>query len=156
MQYVEMMIASLDKKQELLKCIMEVNGRLEMLVSQPSMELEEFRILMDEKDAYVQQINGLNDGFQSVFDKIKGAINENRELYREQIRTMQQQIRAITDDTVKLEEAEAKLKLSIEGQFARMHREAQSAKKGMSVAQNYYKSMAGTHVIDSQFMDTKN
>lgn len=155
-QYVDMMIASLKKKITLLDSIIEVNQRLEVFTAQPSMDLEVFRQLMDEKDDYVQEINQLDTGFQELFDKVKEAVEGNRQQYREQILTMKQQIREITDRTVQIEKVEAQLRLVIEGHFAKMHREAQAAKKGMNVAQNYYKSMSGTSVMDAQFMDKKN
>ena len=154
-QYVDMMTAGLQKKLMLLDNIIEVNRQLEKLMAQP-LELEVFRELMDEKDGYVQQINQLDSGFQSVFDKVKETLDSNRTQYREQILMMQQLIRQLTDRTVQIEECEARLRLMIEGQFSRMHRENQAAKKGMNVAQSYYKSMSGMTVVDAQFMDKKN
>lgn len=154
-QYVEMMIASLEKKRKLLDDIIEANKQLEDLTAQPSMDMDGFRQLMDKKDDCVQQITQLDTGFPTVFDKVKEAINNNRKDYQEQILTMQKHIRGIADRTMVIEKTEERLRLVIEGHFAKMHQEAQIAKKGMHVAQNYYKSMSGTHIIDSQFMDKK-
>lgn len=155
-QYVEIMMDSLNKKLALLDSIIEYNHKLEEVIAEPDMDLECFRELMDQKDVCVSQINQLDTGFQSVFDKVKEALDGDRSQYREQIRTMQQQIRDITDRVVIIEEAEAKNRLVIEGQFAKMRRDAQAAKKGMNVAQNYYKNMSMMNVVEAQFVDKKN
>ena len=154
-QYVDMMIASLNKKMSLLDEIVSVNEKMRLVTAESPMDMEEFRIWMDKKDACVQQINQLDNGFQTIFDRIKDAIQADKSKYREQILTMQQQIRQLTDRSVQIETQEAQLKLVIEGQFAKMHRENQTAIKGMHAAQNYHKSMSGMHIVDAQFMDKK-
>ena len=62
----------------------------------------------------------------------------------------------MTYKSVKIQEVESKQRLAIEGQFAKMHKNVRVAKKGMDVAQNYYKSMSKLNVVDSQFLDQKN
>lgn len=154
-QYIEMMIESLRKKSRILDRIQQANQRLEQLAMQPDMELEDLREILDEKDSCVDEINQMDQGFQTVFDKLKAELQDNKQQYREQILTMQQLIREITDKVVAVREQEVKNKLVMEGQFARQYKNIRAAQKGVNVAQNYYKSMSGMNIVDSQFMDRK-
>lgn len=154
-QYIDIMLDGLRKKAELLKCIMDSNSRLEKVIDHPEMNLEQFKALMEEKDQYVTQINQLDEGFQSVFEKVQEELHANKSLYSQQIQEMQQLIRTITDRAVQIQETEDKNRMVIEGQFARMRKNVRQVKKGVSVAQNYYKTMSNINVIDSQFLDKK-
>ena len=155
-QYMEILVDGLQKKSVLLDHIIDSNDRLEKVISEQTMNMDQFKELLDEKDDYVKQINQLDEGFQSLFDKIKDEIHANKSLYKQQILRMQQLIREITDKGVQIQQTEAKNKLTIEGQFAKMHKNVRVAKQGMNVAQNYYKNMTKMSVVDSQFLDKKN
>lgn len=155
-QYIRLMIEDLQKKSGLLDKIIEVNERQKKIINQPDMDLDEFGSTVEEKSGYVDEINALDVGFQRLFEHVREALNGNKELYSEEIRTMQELIRAVTDKSVAIQAEEERNRLTIEGQFAKMKQEVRRAKKSMGVADNYYKSMSGTAVVDSQFMDIKN
>lgn len=155
-QYIDIMVDGLRKKVVYLDQIIEGNRQLEEVVAMSEMDMDRFKELLDAKDECVGQINQLDTGFQSLFDKVKEELQNHKPMYKEQILDMQQLIREITDRTVLIQELEAKNKLAIEGQFSKMRKNIREAKKGMDVAQGYYKSMSKLTVIDSQFMDTKN
>lgn len=155
-QYIEIMTDGLRKKSTLLDAITESNLKLEQVICQQEMDMEAFKTLLDEKDDYAKQIKQLDEGFQSLFDKIADEVRSNKEKYRQQILDMQQLIREITDKAVQIQETESKQRLTIEGQFSRMRKKLRVAKQGMDVAQNYYKSMSKLNIVDSQFLDKKN
>lgn len=155
-QYIDIMIEGLRKKIALLDQIMESSRQLEQAASVSEMDLDQFKELLDEKDEYVSQINQMDTGFQSLFDKVKEELHKNKQMHKPQIQEMQQLIREITDRTVQIQEMEAKNQLLIEGQFGKMRKNVHVAKQGMNVAQNYYKSMTKMNVVDSQFMDKRN
>ena len=155
-QYITIMIEDLRKKSALLDQIIEANIRLSAIIAQEDMNLEEFGAVVEEKGDYVARIDALDVGFQTLFDRVKEELDGNRETYREEIRTMQTLIKEITDKSVSIQAEEEKSRLIIDGQFSRMKQKVRESKKSVSVANNYYKSMSKTGVIDSQFMDIKN
>ncbi len=154
--YINIMIDGLHKKSSLLDAIIESNGQLEKVINEPEMDMEQFGKILDEKDGYAKQITQLDEGFQSLFDKIQDEIRNNKDQYRQQILEMQQLIRELTDKAVQIQDTEARHRLTIEGQFAKKHKRLQVAKRGMNVAQNYYKNMSKLNIVDSQFLDKKN
>lgn len=151
-----MMAESLKKKTKLLSSIIGLNNKLEELAMQPEMDMDAFRNLLDEKDECAAQITQLDNGFEALFEKVRGELQGRKEQFREQILAMQQLIKVITDQIVLIQKAEEKNRTLIEGQFSRMKKSVREAKKGMDVAQNYYKSMSKMQVVDAQFMDKKN
>lgn len=155
-QYIDIMVESLLKKSSLLDDIIESNNKLETVIGESELDMESFRQLLDAKDSCVNQINRLDEGFESLFHKIKDELHNNKEQYRQQILNMQRLIRTITDKAVQIQETESKQRLAIEGQFARKRKELRTAKQGISVAQNYYKNMSKLNVVDAQFLDKKN
>lgn len=155
-QYVEIMEEGLQKKKVLLEQIIDCNQRLEPVVQEAEMDMEQFKQLLDEKDEYVKQINQLDEGFETLYEKVREELSVNKAAYRQQILSMQQLIRTITDMTVQIQNMESKNRMAIEGQFAKKRKGIRTVKKGMDVAQNYYKSMSKLNVVESQFMDKKN
>lgn len=155
-QYIEMMAESLKKKTKLLSRIIGLNNKLEELAMQPEMDMDTFRNLLDEKDDCAAQITQLDNGFETLFERVRDELEGRKEQFREQILAMQQLIKVITDQIVLIQKAEEKNRTLIEGQFSRMKQSVRVAKKGMDVAQNYYKSMSKMQVVDAQFMDKKN
>lgn len=155
-QYIDMMVASLQKKIGLLDSIIEMNKKVAVLAGKADMDFEELRSLLDERETVVNEINQMDSGFQTVFDKVKEALDKDKARYRQQILSMQNDIRQITERIVQIEKLESQNRLLMDGQFAKMRSDVQKAKKGVNVAQNYYKSMSKTMVTDAQFLDKKN
>lgn len=154
--YIDIMKEGLQKKSALLDSIIDSNERLEPVIQEAEMNMEQFRQLLDEKEEYVRQIVQLDEGFQTLFDKVRDEIQENKSLYRQQIQDMQQLIREITDKAVQIQETENRHRLVVDGQFARKRKNLKAVRQGVNVAQNYYKNMSGLNVVESQFLDRKN
>lgn len=154
-QYMAIMTDGLNKKSVLLDAISETNDKLEQVIGQTEMDMEQFKACLDAKDEYTKEIQRLDEGFQSLFDKIADEVRNNKEKYRQQILDMQRLIREITDKAVRLQETEGKQRMAIETQFSKMRKKLRVARKGVNVAQNYYKNMSNLNIVDAQFLDQK-
>lgn len=153
--YVDMMIESLRKKINILERIQQSNEKLEELAVRPEMDLEELKQLLDEKDGYIAEIAKLDEGFQTVYERLKEELQSNKQQYKTQIQLMQQLIREITDYTATIQAYEIKNRARVEEQFTKMRKNVRNVKTGVKVAQNYYKSMSKLNVIEAQFLDKK-
>lgn len=154
-QYIQLMIEDLEKKSAILDQIIDANRRLEQVIQEAEMDLDAFGRIAEEKSAYVDKMNVLDVGFQSLFDRVKETLHANKETYKQEIATMQNLIREVTDKSVLVQNTEQKQKLIIDGQFAKMRQKVQQSKKNMGVASHYYKSMSGTAGADVSLMDIK-
>lgn len=96
----------------------------------------------------------LDEGFQSVFDRIKEELSDNKQMYSDEIETMKTLIKAVTELGAKIEVQEARNKVKVEAMFRRERQEHKEAKRSASMAKSYYQNMS--RVSDEpQFMDTK-
>ena len=102
----------------------------------------------------IDELEKLDEGFQSVFDRIKEELSDNKQMYSDEIETMKTLIKAVTELGAKIEVQEARNKVKVEAMFRRERQEHKEAKRSASMAKSYYQNMS--RVSDEpQFMDTK-
>lgn len=154
-QYVNMMLDSLKKKDEVLEEIIRINKVQTELASKEELDMDVFAETVEEKQKYIDIINELDDGFQMLYDKVKEELNLRKARYTAEIRKMQEYIKLLSEKSILIQAQEEKNRLSIQAHFSKMKKEVKVAKQSMKVASDYYKSMSKTTVIDSQFMDRK-
>lgn len=154
-QYVNMMIDSLRKKDSILDKIIEQNEIQSEIAAQSELDMDKFGKSVEDKQKLIDELNVMDAGFQSLFDKIKVELNEKKTRYSGEIRQMQELIKSLSEKGIRIQAQEEKNRLSITAHFAKMKKEVKVAKKSMQVASDYYKSMSKTAYLDSQFMDKK-
>ena len=90
---LDMLEESLQKKVELLAKIEDQNEKQRDVLSDPEkVDEAAFDATVDAKSKLIDEINSLDDGFQSLFDRVKGEVGDHKELYAEQVKRMQKLI----------------------------------------------------------------
>ena len=143
--YLHIMEESLQKKDALLDKITDVCERQEVLLKEDSFSLEEFDKLMETKGKLAEELNRLDDGFESLYEKVREQLQGDRQQYRNEIRHMQALIRSITDKSNHIQAMEERNRQGMEMQLQK--------ERGRLQAYNYYKNMSGERI---SVMDTKN
>ena len=135
--YLQMMIDSLNKKKGILIRIIELNEEQNQILSE-------------------ETLNGdlLDEGFQSLYDRIKEELAGNKTKYSSEIAAMKQLIKEVTELGAKIEVQEAHNKVKVEAMFRRERQEHREAKRSASMAKSYYQNMSKLS-NEPQFMDTK-
>ena len=136
--YIDIMIQSLEKKEQVLDRIIELDIKQKNQLEDPQLTPDDFDEVVEAKSRLIDQLNNLDSGFEKLFERTKEELNGHKEDYKEQIRTMQEHIRSITDKSVKIQSQEAR-----------------KVRVGTQAASRYYKSMSGTGYMEPQFMDNK-
>ena len=153
---LDMLEESLVKKLEILKLIQEENAHQKEILSDPqNVDFEAFDKTLDVKGDYIEQLDGLDEGFQSLFDRVKKDIGENKEQYADQIKRMQDLIQEITAASASIEAQEHRNKRLAETYFSTAREQMSSGKKSASAAFNYYQTMNNFKNIPPQFLDAK-
>lgn len=154
---LDMLEESLVKKLEVMKKLHEENVRQKDLLSDPdNLEMEAFDRTLDTKGKYVEELMALDDGFQSLFDRIKDEVSDHRQDYAEQIRRMQALIHDITDLSASLEAEEHRNKRLAEQYFTVSRNQMNQSRQSSVAAFNYYQTMSNYKNVPPQFMDKKN
>lgn len=153
--YVTMMLESLRKKDALLDKILEQCRIQTELAKQTNLDMDAFSATVEEKQNYIDEIERMDEGFQTLFDRIKEPLENNKSQFAEEIHEMKALIKTLTEKGVQIQTEEEKNRLTFQSHFMRMKQEVRTAKKSVQVAADYYKGMSGLNMVDSQFMDKK-
>ncbi len=153
---LDMLEESLIKKIEVMKKIEEENTRQKEILSSDDIDLSVFDKTVEVKGQYIEELDKLDDGFQSLFDRVKKDVDANRDAYADQIRRMQELIHEIMDRSASIEAAEHRNKKLADSYFSLEREKMSTGKRSAAAAFNYYSTMNKFKDIPPQFLDTKN
>lgn len=153
--YLNILEESLNKKTEVLKHIQELNEVQTDALKQETVDLEAFDRIVDEKGLCIDELTGLDEGFESLYDKIRQELVGNREKYADQIKRLQDLISQITDRSVAIQAQEARNKALVESCFKKERQNLGVSRKNSKAAYGYYQNMNNKKVSEPHFMDQK-
>lgn len=153
--YVDIMIQSLEKKIKVLDEIKKLNVLQKELLEDDMSDADAFDKTVEDKAVLIEQITQLDSGFDKLFDRVKEALNEDRESYAEKIKKMQQLIRRVTDLSMELQAQESRNKDLMTRKFVSIRERAKVVRTNTKAVNQYYQNMMQLNVIDPQFMDNK-
>ena len=151
--YLDILEESLRKKSVVLDEIIEYNNAQECLLKQEKISLEDLDENMNQKDILVQRVTELDEGFETLFERIREQLQANRDLYREQIGRLQGLIAQVTEKSVSVQAQEARNKKLIEDYFAAERAQLLQGHKATKPAYGYNKSLSHSNALSPQFMD---
>ena len=153
--YLLIMIQSLKKKIEVLDCIIDADERQKIGLEDPSLDPDDFDKIVEEKAKYIEHLDLLDQGFDKLFERVKDQLNDNRELYKDEIKEMQTLITTVTEKSNKIQVQEARNKELMTQKFAKVHKQARDVRASQQAVNQYYQNMKKLNYIDPQFMDNK-
>ena len=154
-QYLKALITSMQEKISCLERLQEKTDKQTALLSAEVMDWDAFDQLIDEKAELIEELDKLDDGFQSVFDRIRDELDGKRAQYKKEIATLQEQIRKVTDQSTALMATEQRNKDLVVKQTGAARRQIAQNRMNSRAAANYYKNMNQINMIDPQLMDKK-
>ncbi len=153
--YVNIMKESLVRKKTYLQEILELTNKQGELAVAQELEEEAFSIIVDRKDVLISNVNEIDKGFTAVYDRVRKEILEDKELYKDELKSIQELIKQCVDLGVVIESAELRNKSALETAFAKSYRGVKQLKQSKQVVNKYYKSMSNGMVNDSILYDRK-
>ena len=154
---MDMLEESLIKKIDIMSKIEEENEKQKEILSDPdNVDETAFDDTVDKKGELIDKLISLDDGFQTLFDRVKEEVNANKDEFADQIHRMQDLIRDITARSASIEAAEHRNKRLAERYFDTARHKMNTSKQSSAVAFNYYRTMNNFKEIPPQFLDKKN
>lgn len=153
--YLSVLEDSLRKKLQILDELTTYTTQQQELLKSEELDYAAFDQLVEKKDPLVQMIMELDQGFETVYDRIKEQLIGHKEQYAVQIRTLQNLISELTDKSVKLQAMEQRNKTAVEQQFRKSREKIRQGRQNKQVALNYYKNMNHSDFVPPQFLDNK-
>lgn len=152
--YLQIMISSLEKKKKILQDIVDFNVEQEQIVTSGEFDGDKFQKNMENKATCIDSLNVLDEGFQSVYDRVKADVEMYKQNYKADIQKLQQLIREVSALSATIQAQESRNKLQIERKFRELKQETKTAKRSVSMANKYYQNMSRVS-SEPQFMDSK-
>ena len=154
-KYMDMLVECLEKKNQILDKLTELNKKQTNLIQDEDFSLSEFDKCVDEKGILIDNILKLDSGFEGLYNKVGKTVADNPSEYKEQLSKMQKLITQITEKSVSIQAEEERNKKLIESRFSREKSRIKSGRSQSRVALDYYNNMNKLNHVDSQFWDKK-
>lgn len=157
--YIQIMIESLTKKSELLDKLIRKNEAQHDCVAGKDFEeidWDAFNLIVAEKQTAIDRIVKMDDGFQSLYERVKTQLNEDRDRYADKIREIQRLIEKVTGQGVKITTGEERNRKIIEKVFGTRKKEIKRTRNSLRVANSYAQTMSGDFGTDFSAHDIKN
>ena len=153
--YVGILTDSLKRKKDYLDEIAELTKKQGELAAADKFDEEAFGETVDRKETLINNINEIDKGFTSVYDRIRGNLLEEKETYKAELKNIQALINSCMDKGSEIEVLEERNRQKLEGIFASERKNLRQVKNSRSIANKYYKTMANGMVNDAMLYDRK-
>lgn len=153
--YVNIMQESLVRKKKYLLEILELTKKQEQLAKAKKFDEDAFGDTIDRKEILINNVEEIDKGFTSVYDRVRTEIMDEKEQYHDELLNMQSLIKECVDLGMQIEAMEERNRASLERAFSTGFKGIKRAKQSKQVANKYYKSMSNGAVNDSMLYDRK-
>ncbi|MBR5596762.1 MAG: hypothetical protein IKW30_05070 [Lachnospiraceae bacterium] len=155
LNYLQILQDSLERKLALLTQIEEKSLEQSNIIKSGNVDFSLIDLNMDEKAKLISEILVIDNGFESLYEKIRENLITNKEKYKIQIQNMQNLIEQVTQKGSAIQVIEARNKAQMDVIFSNQKREMRTRKNVMSVAKDYYQNMNNVKHVSPQFLDHK-
>lgn len=153
--YVGILRDSLLRKKKYLEEIYELTLKQGEIASAGKFDEVAFEEVVERKEILINNINEIDKGFTSVYDRVRGNLLEEKDIYKSELKEIQELINTCMDFGSKIEVLEERNRAKLEVVFAGERKNIRQVKNSRSVANKYYKSMSNGMVNDAMLYDRK-
>lgn len=153
--YLQILQDSLDKKLQMLVKIEEKSLEQSAMLKNQEVDLVAVDTNMDEKAELIEKVLSIDNGFESIYEKIREQLISNKEQYKDEIKTIKALIEKVTEKSASIQAIEARNKAQMEVVFNSQKKSLQGKRNAMSVARDYYQNMNNVKHVSPQFLDRK-
>ena len=156
--YIQIMLESLTKKSELPDRIIEKNELQHKCVADKKYEdidWDAFNIIVAQKQEAIDRIVKMDEGFQSLYDRVKEQLKGDKDKYADEIKEIQKLIQTVTGQGVKIRTGEERNRKIIEKVFGARKKEIRKTRNSLKVANSYAQTMSGNFGMDFSEQDIK-
>ena len=151
----QILLQSLEKKNQILDDIIRENEKQEVILKQEELDMDALDASLEEIGTLVEQLERLDNGFESVYDKVRTEIVANKSMYQNEIARMQEAIQQITDKVVKINACRMRNHMRADNQFKKKAQEIKNLTSKTRASKNYYNNMNKLNYVAPQFYDSK-
>lgn len=153
--YIKILQDTIVKKNNLLDKLIFLTEQQETVLQDSVMDDEKFNNCITEKSIIIDELNQLDNGFETLYNRVRDDLTSNPGQFRSQVEVIQEQIREIILKISKLQVMEKKNKTSMDLYMSKQKRELRNVKMTNKIANSYHNSMSWNSIDQSYFLDKK-
>jgi len=140
--YLTAMIESLEKKVSVLDEIINKNAEQAALLKEEDFSFDKFDKNSEEKGVLIFRLEKLDDGFESLYEKVKEELAAHKAEHAAEIKRMQELIQNITDKSATIQADEARNKAALENIFRNEREKLRAGRSGVKALKSYGQAMS--------------
>lgn len=153
---LQILIESLVKKIGYMQEINQYTKEQERLLKEEEVNYKQFNNIMQNKQVRIDKIVELDDGFEPAYERVRGALNTQPKLYKEEISKMKELIKEISDLGVEIQVLERRNKMQFDTKTISSKNKVKTYRRNKTAVTNYYDSIKKQNKDDnSYFFDSK-
>lgn len=153
--YIQILEQDLKKKNQILDAIIQINQVQKDALEEPNLDPDDFDEIVEEKAKLMESLEHLDRGFEQIYARVREELMDNKEVYREEIKRMQEAIRQITDKTATIQADEQRNNALMSQKFASVKQQLREIRSSQKVVNQYYQNMMKSKFMTPQFLDDK-
>lgn len=152
--YLLILKESLEKKLSILQDI-EFKSKEQAQMIKDELPFEDIDKNMDDKESLIDELERLDEGFDSLYSKIKAELADNKDQFKEEIKIIQGLISKVMETSASIEVIESRNKTAMTNRFANEKKDLSDKRAISSTAYDYYKTANKLQAVGPQFLDSK-
>lgn len=153
--YLNILEDSLKKKSDILDKIKEICLNQSTLIKEENFNIDAYDKSVDAKDVLIDELTKLDDGFESLYNKIKDEMSNNKEMYADQIKRIQVLISDVTEKGVEIQALELRNRDGVANQLNNERLKIGKQRRSAKAVYGYYSSISKAAREDSGAVDFK-
>ncbi|MCL2051952.1 MAG: hypothetical protein FWG91_09540 [Lachnospiraceae bacterium] len=145
---------SLTKKKGILNQIEAENLNQENALKAEQVSFDDFEAIVDKKTGLIDDLNKLDSGFETVYDRIKDNLLANKDKFKLEIEGFKILISEITELSVSIQAQEVRNKALVDKYFKKSHDDIRTERIRAKSTYDFMNRMTNQEVAP-RFMDTK-
>ena len=154
--YITILEESLEKKIKTLDRLIELNKMQYDSVQGETIDDELFNESISEKEKCIDSIQELDKGFEMVYEHVREELMNNKDAYVDKIDGLKKLISEITEKSMEVQLGEKRNEQAVMKALNNERKNIKQTKVTTRAAADYYKSMNKMNYVDPQFLDKKN
>lgn len=139
--YVKMLLQTLQKQETTLWEVLKVTQRQSEIANGQAFNEDDFGETLNQKEILIARLNSLDDGFASVYSRVRNEVREHKDRYKEELLEIQKCIKICTDLGVEIKVLEERNRDRLAQCFTEKHKQYGSQMNAATVASKYHRTM---------------
>ena len=153
--YIQILVSTLQKQVDVLKEILELTKEQRKIAEATCFDESMLERTLNRKEVLIVKLNELDNGFVSVYGRVRKEVKEHKELYKTELQQLQKLITECTDLGVEIKVLEERNRERLTQCFSGKHKEYGAQRTAANVASRYHQTMHNTKMADSYFFNKK-